>query len=56
MPGGLQCSIHWFPPPVTYDPGNDEGLRKLEDDLLKGKGPKMVGATVSDSSIVFCNF
>ena len=18
MPGGLQCSIHWFPPPVNY--------------------------------------
>ena len=17
MPGGLQCSVHWFPPPVT---------------------------------------
>ena len=25
MPGGLQCSMHWFPPPVNYllqyDPG-----------------------------------
>ena len=18
MPGGLQCSMHWFPPPVNY--------------------------------------
>ena len=18
MPGGLQCSVHWFPPPVNY--------------------------------------
>ena len=25
MPGGLQCSMHWFPPPVNYPSQYDPG-------------------------------
>ena len=25
MPGGLQCSVHWFPPPVNYPSQYDPG-------------------------------
>ena len=25
MPGGLQCSMHWFPPPVNYPSQYDHG-------------------------------
>ena len=25
MPGGLQCSMHWFPPPVNYPSQYDLG-------------------------------
>ena len=25
MPGGLQCSMHWFPLPVNYPPQYDPG-------------------------------
>ena len=25
MPGGLQCNMHWFPPPVNYPSQYDPG-------------------------------
>ena len=25
MPGGLQCNMHWFPPPVNYTSQYDPG-------------------------------
>ena len=26
MPGGLQCSVHWFPPPINYPSQYDPGF------------------------------
>ena len=40
MPGGLQCSMHWFPPPVNYPSQYDPGCstRRKTTNKSKSKG------------------
>lgn len=34
-------------------PGNEEGLKKLKESILAGKGPKATGTTVSSAKLTF---
>ena len=40
MPGGLQCSMHWFPPPVNYPSQYDPGCWTRRKTTNKSKSIK----------------